>query len=300
MEVTRRTPAKVNLCLLVGPKDATGYHELFTIFAPVDLYDTLDFSLDVRPQAGRAARLAVECGSLPAADNLVTKALRALETHTGWVFSGRVVVHKRIPIGGGMGGGSSDGAAALLAGVEALAAAGGPVPDRAQLLGLARGLGADVPFFLDPTPSVGRGIGEILEPIALPPLPMVLVFSERTLSTARVYGMLDALRPDESRSYFDFRSSQAEKRWRQVQDVAQAARLLENDLEQASFSLVPSLAVDREVVVQEGAMRALMSGSGPTLFGLCESVEKAEGLHERLEARGLSSRMAVATGTAGR
>lgn len=296
MQVTKHTPAKVNLCLLVGPKDGSGFHELFTVFVPVDVYDTLEFSLDVRPRAAGPARLAVECGPLPAEGNLVTKALRALEEQTGWAFSGRVVVRKRIPVGGGMGGGSSDAAAALLTGVETLAAAGGPVPGRAQLIALARGLGADVPFFLDPAPSIGRGIGDILEPIALPPLPMVLVFPGRTLSTARVYGTFDALRPAESQAVFDFRSSQAGRRWRQVRDVAQAGRLLENDLEQASFSIIPSLAVDREVLAQEGAVGALMSGSGPTLFGLCESVDRAEELHNRLEMRGLNSRVAAIPG----
>ena len=90
---------------------------------------------------------------------------------------------------------------------------------------------------------------------------------------------------------FDFRSAQAEKRWRQVRDAAQAARLLENDLEQASFSLFPSLPGDREVLVREGALAALMSGSGPTLFGLCESPDRARDLEEKMAARGFSSRV---------
>jgi 4-diphosphocytidyl-2-C-methyl-D-erythritol kinase len=176
-----------------------------------------------------------------------------------------------------------------------LAAAGGPVPDASRMAAIARGLGADVPFFMAPLPSVGRGIGDILEPIDLPGLSMVLVYFRKQLSTASVYRTFDLVRPPESQAVFDFRSSQAEKRWRQVSDMTQVARLLENDLEQASFSLMQSLATDREVVVREGAIAALMTGSGPSLFGLCETVEKAKELQYRLGARGFSSMTATIT-----
>jgi 4-diphosphocytidyl-2-C-methyl-D-erythritol kinase len=161
------------------------------------------------------------------------------------------------------------------------------------LVALARGLGADVAFFLDPVPSWGRGIGELLEPVDVPDLAFVLVFFERMLSTARVYRTFDSLRPAESKAVFDFRCGQAEKRWRQVEDVSQAARLLENDLELASFSLIPSLVTDREVLAREGAMAALVSGSGPTIFGLCESVGKAEELQEKMAIRGFSAKVAA-------
>lgn len=305
MEITRRTPGKVNLCLLVGPQNENGFHELFTVFAPVDLYDTLEFSLDARPSSGELendavpperdcpASLTVECGALAGEANLAAKALRALEQATGWTFEGRVVIHKRIPVGAGMGGGSSDAAAALRVGAEIVASAGGPSVDDRQLALMARGLGADVPFFLNPTPSIGRGVGEVLEPIVLPPTSMVLVTSQRTLSTAQVYAELDELRPAEGRAMFDIRSNRAERRWRGVTDVSQMAGLLENDLEQASFTLLPSLVHDRELLVREGALGALMSGSGPTLFGLCSSKEKAEELCSRMETRGYTSRVAA-------
>lgn len=308
MEITRRTPGKVNLCLLVGPRDETGYHELFTVFAPVDLCDTIEFTLDARPSSrvleedavppvhDHRARLAVECGAVAGEANLAAKALRALEHATGWAFEGKVVIHKRIPVGAGMGGGSSDAAAALRVGAEVVAAAGGPLVDDRQLALMARGLGADVPFFLNPTPSIARGIGDDLEPIALPPFWMALVTSQRTLSTAQVYAKLDELRPGESRAMFGIRSNRAERRWRGVTDVNQAAGLLENDLEQASFTLIPSLAADRELLVREGALGALMSGSGPTLFGLCASREKAEELRNRMETRGYTSRVAALVG----
>ena len=89
---------------------------------------------------------------------------------------------------------------------------------------------------------------------------------------------------------FDYRASEATKRWRQVQDPAQVARLLENDLEKSAFRLIPTLMTDRELVTQEGALAALMSGSGPTVYGVCASKEKAEELADRMVMRGFKAR----------
>jgi len=296
MRATKRTPGKVNLCLMVGPRQEGGLHELFTIFVPVSVYDVLDFTLDAHPGAAETSRIVCECKTSPGEDNLATRALRTLEQHTGWALEGRIVIQKGIPVGAGMGGGSSDAAAALQAGAQAVAEAGGPVLARAQLVAIAREVGADVAFFLDPRPSVGRGIGELLEPIELPRFSVVLVFSDRMLATGRVYGTFDVLNPGETQGVFDFRSSQAEKRWRRAEDAAQAARLLENDLEQASFSLIPALAAHREVLAREGALGALMSGSGPTLFGLCGTVEKAEELQRKMVERGFNAKVAGIVG----
>ena len=299
VSITKRTPAKINLCLLVGPKDDTGNHEIFTVFVPVDVYDELEFALEAHEGGTGQGALRVECTTSPGEANLAAQALRALERHTGWSLSGRVVIHKRIPVGAGMGGGSSDAAAALLAGAETLAEAGGPSLADDQLVSLARGLGADVAFFLDPFPAIGRGIGELLEPLELPELSFVLVFFDRMLSTARVYRAFDAMQNAENRSLFDYRAAQAEKRWRQVVDAGQVARMLENDLEPASFGLIPSLMTDREILIREGAAGALMSGSGPTLFGLCASADKAAELAERLAVRGFRARVATVAGLTG-
>lgn len=292
MQITKRTPGKVNLCLLVGPREESGFHQVFTIFAPVDVYDEIEFDLVARPGGGSPGNVRVECRVAPGENNLAAQALQALEKHTQWSFDGRVVIHKGIPVGAGMGGGSSDAAAALRVGALAIVEAGGPGLDRAELVGLARELGADVAFFLDPAPSVGRGIGEILEPIDLPEIHLVLVFFDRMLSTARVYRAFDTLRPVETRAVFSFRSDQAERRWRQVTTAGEVARLLQNDLEQASFTLIPSLVTDREVLVREGALAALMTGSGPTLFGVCESAERADELEARMAARGIRAQAA--------
>jgi 4-diphosphocytidyl-2-C-methyl-D-erythritol kinase len=293
MQVTKRAPAKVNLCLLVGPKDESGCHEVFTVFAPIDLYDELEFSLEARAYGGFQGDLRVKCRAVEGEANLACQALRALERHSGWVFSGRVEVDKRIPVGAGLGGGSSDAATALLVGVQTLIEAGGPVPDRIHLVAIARELGADVAFFLDPRPAIGRGIGEILEPIDMPELPLALVFSERHLSTERVYRTHDEAQPFGNRSVFDFRAGEAERKWRQVEELGQVARMMENDLEKTAFNIIPTLLTDREIVAREGAMAALVTGSGPTLFGLCASSDKAEELVRRMVQRGFKAQVAT-------
>jgi len=299
MQAIKKAPAKVNLSLLVGPKDQEGLHELFTVFAPVDLYDQLDIALEARPAGGAAAELKVKCRVAEGELNSASKALRALEQETGWTFAGRVEIEKHIPVGAGLGGGSSDAAAALLAGVDALTEAGGPVPSRERQVALARGVGADVAFFLDPRPAIGRGIGEILEPIDLPALALVLVLSARHLSTERVYKAFDETQLLGNRSVFDYRATEAEKRWRHVEGADQVARLLENDLEKTVYGLIPTLLTDRELVTREGAMAALVSGSGPTLFGLCASADKAQELVERMTVRGFTAQtVAVAPGKA--
>ena len=184
-------PGKVNLSLLVGPRRADGYHELFTVFYPLGLADRLTFTLEARPPGGAALDLRVVCPGIDQEDNLVTRALRALEAASGWRLGGEVLVEKGLPVAGGVGGGSSDAAQALLAGARVLTAAGGPAFEAAALHALAARLGADVPFFLDPRPALARGVGERLELLPLPPLPLVLVTGEAGLSTAAVYRAFD-------------------------------------------------------------------------------------------------------------
>ena len=290
MQVTKKAPAKVNLSLLVGPTNDEGMHELFTVFAPIDLYDELDIKLEARAGDTFAGKLKVKCGAADGEANLAAKALRLLEEETGWAFDGRVNIEKRIPVGGGLGGGSSDAATALVAGVQALIEAGGPAPTRDRQVELARKLGADVAFFLDPRPAIGRGVGEILEPIHLPELYLVLITYDRHLSTERIYRKYEEMQPFGNRLVFEHRAAEAEKRWRQVEDLSQVGRMLENDLEETVYRIIPQIASDREVLMREGAVSALVSGSGPTLYGLCTMPEKSEELVERMRMRGFKAR----------
>jgi 4-diphosphocytidyl-2-C-methyl-D-erythritol kinase len=311
-------PAKVNLSLLVGPLRADGYHDLFSVFVPIDLADELDFELSARgpgappPGArpggarpvGSPGDLQVRCAGVAGESNLAARALRALDRATCWALSGTVTIQKRIPMGAGLGGGSSDAAAALRAGAAALAEAGGPDLDAETLRAVARTVGADVPFFVGGRPAMARGIGDLLEPLSLPVLDIVLVFLREHLSTRRVYDTFDSLCAPEEPNAFEQRAVEAERLWRRLSHgwdageippggvVEQIAALLENDLETASFSLLPFLQTTRQAMLDEGAPAVLMSGSGSTLFTVCRSGDEAADLARRLSARGMSARVA--------
>lgn len=329
MRLTAHTPAKVNLTLLVGPRRADGYHELFSVFAPIDLCDELEFDLAVAPAPapgsdgdlsgpaegaappGRdggvadAGGVAVSCPGIDAADNLVARALRALAEAAGRGIVGEVKVRKAIPVGAGLGGGSSDAALALRAGAELLAREAGIDVAAAQLGRIAAALGADVPFFLAEGPAMARGIGERLEPTTLPPLHLVLVPPTEPLSTPLVYRTFDEVAAPETRDGFDERTGAAEGAWREMASAwvvggrsgprwaESVATLLENDLERASFVLRPELVEVKQAVREAGAAGALMSGSGPTMFGVCVSARAAEEAARRLGARGFAARATV-------
>ncbi len=302
MIVTERAPAKINLALLVGPLRPDDYHELFTVFTPVPLYDELTFSLSLASSDGDAGDLVVECPDLQPDDDLVLRALRALEEAVERRFVGRVEMQKGIPIGAGLGGGSSDAALALSVGARLLAEEGGVEVDGDMLRGLARSLGADVPFFLQAGAAFARGIGDRLERVELPPVPVVMVLPSASLSTASVYAAYDRSVPSADPVAFAARVQRREAEWRELTDAWKEGRLaegevpaavgsmLENDLETASFSLMPELADVKQAILGAGALGAVMSGSGPALFGICSSSTKAAEMSGRMEARGYAVR----------
>jgi 4-diphosphocytidyl-2-C-methyl-D-erythritol kinase len=241
--------AKVNLALVVGARGADGYHELATVLQRIDLRDTISLE--------PAAELAVEGF---AGDTIVRGALEAIAAAAGVQPHWRAVIEKRIPVAAGLGGGSSDAATALR-----LANAFLPEPlAPRELHAVARGLGADVPFFLEPGPQLGTGDGSTLEPLDLPQdFAVLLLLPEGAVkqSTAAVYA---AFRGSDG---FD------ERRARVVEVAAAATRAGElaalppNDL--AASPLAAEL-------VAAGAFRADVSGAGPTLYGLFRSRAEAE------------------------
>ena len=325
MHLSERAPAKVNLSLLVGPRLESGYHELFTVFVPVDVYDELEFDVEARPPRGAATGdrfsssgagaagaspcgLQVVCSAVAGEANLAVRALRAIESHTGWAFDGQVEVRKHIPVGAGLGGGSSNAAVSLLAGARILAEAGGPELDHQTLRTLARALGADVAFFLDPRSSIGQGIGELLEPLALPATHLVLVYLDHHLSTGRVYESFDARGAAEDPRSFSARAAAAKVSLLALShavtrgDLDETSAppvivpLLRNDLEEASFGLFPPLVDAKRALMEEGAAGALMSGSGSTVFAVCTARAAAEHVCQAVRRRGFNAR-AVLAGT---
>jgi 4-diphosphocytidyl-2-C-methyl-D-erythritol kinase len=303
-------PAKVNLCLLIGPRRPDGYHDLFSVFAPVDLSDRMEFTLGLGPTGGVATQgqIGLACAGIDEGGagegNLAVKALRSVESLVGRSISGAISIEKRIPVGAGMGGGSSDAAAALRAAARLLETEGGIHLDKARLHDLARSLGADVPFFLEGGSAVAKGIGDILEPVAIPPVPLVLLLPEEHLGTKEVYAEFDRLAGQrvvpETDAGFAARCAEAEAVWKGLAvawgdpkggglNAVDVAQSLQNDLEAPSFALVAGLSDRKQALLDAGALGALMSGSGPTMFGVCRSEELADAVCGRLTEAGHSA-----------
>lgn len=256
--------AKVNRSLRVLGKRSDGYHELDTIFQTVDLTDTLNF---LEREDGRLV-LTIEGADFPATEeNLVLRAAQALLARAGVTRGADIHLSKKIPIGGGMGGGSSNAAAALL-GLSALWSL--RLSD-ADLDALAASLGSDVPFFLLGGRARGTGRGEILEPLEDGPEEwLVLVFPRFSLSAAVVYGALAASALTDPAAATNLRGSDS------------GGGPDRNDLEPAAESLRGELRRFRAALSDSGAMSARLSGSGSTVFGLFGDEESARRATERL------------------
>jgi 4-diphosphocytidyl-2-C-methyl-D-erythritol kinase len=239
-------PAKINLCLFLGPTRADGRHELLTVFDSVSLADELTVVT--------AAEDEVVCAGV-AGPNLVADALAGLR-RAGWIGPPlRVTIDKRIPVAAGMGGGSADAAAMLR-----LAARLAPVEADA-LARVAAGLGADVPAQLDPGPSIGTGAGEVVEPLpALPPYGVLVLPQAFPLSTAAVYQEADRLGLGRTAAEL------TGLRRRLTPELP--GELIVNDLQPAALSLAPAVGEALTAAEEAGADPALVCGSGPTVIGL--------------------------------
>jgi 4-diphosphocytidyl-2-C-methyl-D-erythritol kinase len=244
--------AKLNLALVVGPARDAGKHEVVTVLQAIELHD----DVDVEP----AEELTVE--GLPE-DTLVRDALVALAEAAGVEPAWRARLEKRIPLAAGLGGGSSDAAAALWLANELLS-----VPLSAdRLRDLAARLGADVPFFLASGSQLGTGDGSALSPLELPLDYTALVAlpnGAKKESTAAVYRDFDAR---DGADGFDARRAQLEEALRRVETAADLARLPANDLARSDF------AARLEAL---GAFRADVGGAGPAVYGLFARREDAD------------------------
>ncbi len=236
--------AKINLALVVGPQRPDGKHEVLTVLQRLDLADRVA----VEP----ASSTVVE--GFPG-DTLVRAALDTLSARVGDERSWRATITKRIPVAAGLGGGSSDAAAALRLANAILPQ---PLP-AAELHAVASGLGADVPFFLSEGPQLGSGDGSDLEPIGLPQdytVVLVVPHGVRKESTAAVYREFDER---QGASGFEERRRLLRAALGGLVDARDLARLPPNDL--ASSTVAAQL-------VRLGALRADVSGAGPTVYGL--------------------------------
>ena len=267
--MTERAPAKINLCLLVGPaREQDGRHELVTVFEPLALHDTV--TLEVAAAAGADE---VVCPGVPG-ENLAARALRDFRAATGWNGPPvRLVIDKRIPVAGGMAGGSADAAAALR-----LVRRASGLGDDALLHELAFGLGADVPSQLAPRRLLGTGAGEHLEPLepADAPYGVLVLPSRGQLSTADVFREADRLGLQRG----------AEELEAALGEIRDGRIPPENDLEAAAISLLPWVGDALAAAREAGAERAMVSGSGPTVLGFFATPQDAERGAQVLRAGG--------------
>ena len=272
-----RAPAKINLSLRVVGRRADGYHLLDTIIVPVSLYDEIEIRkvrLPAKNKKPAPPSIKVICNHplVPSDENnLVYRAARLLLEKAKSDQPIEIRIRKHIPVGAGLGGGSSD-AAATLVGLNRLLELGFSVK---QLERLGLQLGADVPFFIRGQPARARGIGERLQPFApLRRLWLVILYPGFPVSSAWVYGNLPAklTRPSVNTSIASL-----------LTGSGSLANLLVNDLERVSLSRYPKIALLKQALLRAGAAGSLMSGSGSSVFGVFKSKRKAQDAFRRLQ-----------------
>ncbi|MBE7192206.1 MAG: 4-(cytidine 5'-diphospho)-2-C-methyl-D-erythritol kinase [Gordonia polyisoprenivorans] len=295
--VSVRVPAKVNLHLGVGPLRDDGYHDLVTVYQALSLYDDVTVAraaalgVTLRREGGRGA----DAADVPLDDdNLAIKAVSALGKWADRDPRVAIEIVKRIPVAGGMAGGSADAAGALVA----LAALWKLDLPRAELLEIAAGLGSDVPFSVQGGTAMGTGRGEQLMPmIARGELHWVLAFARDGLSTPAVFAELDRLRADHADA-FDVHNPRPDELVQALTtgEPTQIAPLLHNDLQPAALSLQPGLRRTLRAGVDAGALNGIVSGSGPTCAFLCADADAAVAVAAELSGAGVARSVRTASG----
>ncbi len=266
-------PAKINLFLRVSGRRSDGYHELDSIFVPISLCDRV--AIEVRPSQTVSISLAMRSGiaNVPSGDrNLAWRAAAEFMKEFGLAAEVLIDLHKEVPAGAGLGGGSSD-AGAVLRMMATLCR----IDDRARLAKVALGLGADVPFFLEPRAARVTGIGERIAPLdSMPVLHLVVAAPPTEVSTAEVFA---ALTPN------DWSGTALEADVRAIAAGRVEASALVNDLEPAAIRLCPEISRLKAILQTLGASAAAMSGSGGAVFGIfpdaSEAARAAEAGHLR-------------------
>jgi len=245
-----KSPAKINLRLEILRKREDGYHELRTILQKIDLYDFLHFSL----KKGRGISITTDHPNLSVKKgNLVYQAVQSILKKSDYKGGVIIEIEKRIPLGAGMGGGSSNAATALKAMNQLLKVD----LSKKELMAMGMEIGADVPFFLLEGAAIGTGIGERLKKIELPDLWYVLIYPNFEVSTRWAYQNFVLTK---RRFHFNLH--------RLLRIPKEIFHLLWNDLEEVVSKEYPQISLMKEILCSVGAKGASMTGSGPTVFGL--------------------------------
>lgn len=297
----------MNLAFGIVGRRPDGYHDIESVMHRVELADGIRIErLHIDPGSVEDIRVRVFPRVAPEGmANIAYRAAQAFFERTGECGAVSISIEKKIPVGAGLGGGSAD-AAAVLAGMNLLW--GRPLIDE-ELLCVGRSIGADVPFCLlchGESPkawaAMARGIGDCLAPLPpLPGIPVVLTKPAASLSAGEIYGMWDArmckagdggsagvCRCDEPSMKAQALADLMQSQERCSLEIAQAAPFMVNELEPLAAEICPDLLEVKAALLELGAVAALMSGSGPTVFGLFESDDSAYAAAQSLRERAAS------------
>jgi len=270
--IVRQSPAKVNLFLRVLRKRSDGFHDILSLMQRITLYDEMRFAL-------RGDGVVVRCpGSTLPEDrgNIVCRAAEDLLAHVSGHTGAEITIHKKIPVAAGLGGGSSNAATTLVTLNEMT---GTPCTTE-ELMEMGARLGADVPFFVSGRTALASGIGDHLKPVqGVPRIWFVLVNPGFEVSTREIYERLRLGLTKEPIKY----------RMPRFATMSHIAGGLYNDLEKVSLHLHPVLSEIKERLMANGASGSLMSGSGPTVFGIFENEHDARRAGRRLKEAQIGS-----------
>ncbi|MFZ0886929.1 MAG: 4-(cytidine 5'-diphospho)-2-C-methyl-D-erythritol kinase, partial [Candidatus Binataceae bacterium] len=247
-------PAKINLFLRVVGRRPDGFHQLDSVFLPISIHDRI--AIEIRPSRAGSITLKCDRAGLPLDErNLAVRAARAFMNEFGVAAEASIGIHKEIPVGAGLGGGSSDAGAVLR-----MMAALYRIEAVERLFKLALALGADVPFFIDPRPARIGGIGERIAPLGpLPRLDLVLAVPPFEVLTAEIFRAL-------ARQRWSGPASDAE-----LDAIASGAispAMLVNDLAPVAIARYPEIGRLKTILLEAGARGAAMTGSGGAVFGI--------------------------------
>lgn len=270
---------KINLGLDVIRKRPDGYHDLDMIMQMVDVYD----DVIIEKKAGEEIVVKADAAVLSnGKDNLAYMAAKMLFDEFGIKSGVEITIHKRIPIAGGMAGGSSDCATTLI-GINEMFNLG---LSKQQLMERGVKLGADVPYCVLGGTAIARGIGEVLTPLPTPPQCHVIIAKPPiSVSTAYVYGHI---RPDEITKRPDIEQMTLAIK---EQNLNKLSDLLYNVMEEVTVSEYPVIEKLKSIMLENGALNSIMSGSGPTVFGLFDDREKAQAAMKALDSKELTEQL---------
>lgn len=290
MKVTASAPAKINLQLSVGALRADGYHDLVTVYQALDLRDSVSIS-------ERAEGMGVQCSvdgaftdGVPSDEtNLAVRAVKLVAEQVGASCDLSIQINKSIPVAAGLAGGSADAAAALVAAAELYGYGG-------DLQILAAQLGSDIGFSLIGGTALGTSRGEVVVPVmSRGEYCWVIMSSSNGLSTPRVYQKLDQLR-DEGvvRAPMQLQPKPELLQALLAASPSELAKYLTNDLQPAAVAIAPKLQRIIDGAVEDGALAAIVAGSGPTCVALAKDYNHALDVAARISGSNLADRVLVA------